>query len=144
MCGRGAAAAASANLTQAAEPKLSWVQVARRMAVEFMNNPKKYGDGSGSLRSWVVGDSNLHPSGFPESSLTQLRTACRAEEGPLLLQMVKDRKADEATLERLTTAVGEWTDHAARQAADDTAAAAQPAAERPSIACNLWAVGERL
>ena len=74
MCGRGAAAAASEKL---AKKKRTWSDIAREIAVEFRANPKKYGDGSGSLRSWVIGSGSLHPSGFPESSLTTLQIACR-------------------------------------------------------------------
>ena len=53
MCGRGAAAAASEKL---AKKKRTWTDIAREIAVEFRANPMKYGDGSGSLRSWVIGD----------------------------------------------------------------------------------------
>ena len=53
MCGRGAAA--SEKLAKAAMPKRMWPDVSREIAVEFRANPKKYGDGSGSLRSWVIG-----------------------------------------------------------------------------------------
>jgi hypothetical protein len=74
VCGRGAAAAASEKL---AKKKRTWSDIAREIAVEFRANPKKYGDGSGSLRSWVIGSGSLHPSGFPESSLTTLQIACR-------------------------------------------------------------------
>ena len=75
----GAAAVAQEKLAKAAEPKPKWSDIAREIAVEFRANPMKYGDGSGSLRSWVIGDApeRLHPSGFPWSSYTQLRTACR-------------------------------------------------------------------
>ena len=73
----GAAAVAQEKLAKVAVPK--WTDIAREIAVEFRANPMKYGDGSGSLRSWVIGDApeRLHPSGFPWSSYTQLRMACR-------------------------------------------------------------------
>ena len=54
MCDRGAAAVASEKLAKVAAPK--WTDIAREIAVEFRANPMKYGDGSGSLRSWVIGD----------------------------------------------------------------------------------------
>ena len=82
VCCRGAAAAASAKLAKAAEPKPKWTDVARQIAVEFRRNPNKYGDGSGSMRSWVVGAGNLHPSGFPESSLTQFNPRVPSGGGP--------------------------------------------------------------
>ena len=45
---------ASEKLAKVAAPK--WTDIAREIAVEFRANPMKYGDGSGSLRSWVIGD----------------------------------------------------------------------------------------
>ena len=77
VCDRGAAAEASAKLAKAAKPKVPWIVVARKMAVEYRDDPLKYGDGSGTVSSWVAGGGTLHPSGFPESSLSQLRAACR-------------------------------------------------------------------
>ena len=64
-----------------------------------------------------------------------------AEEGPLLLQMAKERKAEEGALQLLTKAASYWMENATRQAAADTAAPALPAAERPAIACSLWGNG---
>ena len=58
-------------------PKRMWSDVAREIAVEFRANPKKYGDGSGNLRLWIIVSGSLHPSGFPKSSLTTLQIACR-------------------------------------------------------------------
>jgi hypothetical protein len=88
VCGRGAAAAASEKL---AKKKRTWSDIAREIAVEFRANPKKYGDGSGSLRSWVIGDGTRHPSGFPESSIRTLQEACRK-----LVQMLVANGLDDA------------------------------------------------
>ena len=146
VCDRGAAAEASAKLAKAAKPKVPWIVVARKMAVEYRDDPLKYGDGSGTVSSWVVGGGTLHPSGFPESSLSQLRAACR-ELAQVLVANGLDaaapagRMAQEGALQLLTKAVSYWTENATRQAAADTAAPALPAAERPAIACSLWGNG---
>jgi len=88
VCGRGAAAAASEKL---AKKKRTWSDIAREIAVEFKENPKKYGDGSGSLRSWVIGGGTQHPSGFPESSIRTLQEAYRK-----LVQMLVANGLDDA------------------------------------------------
>jgi hypothetical protein len=43
VCDRGAAAEASAKLAKAAKPKVPWIVVARKMAVEYRDDPLKYG-----------------------------------------------------------------------------------------------------
>jgi hypothetical protein len=70
VCGRGAAAAASEKL---AKKKRTWSDIAREIAVEFRANPKKYGDGSGSLRSWVIGDGIRAASQSPRSGRCRRR-----------------------------------------------------------------------
>ena len=66
---------------------------------------------------------------------------CLALEGPPLLQMATERGMEAGPLQKLTNAVTEWTENAAKQAAADTEAAAQPPDERASIACNLFSDG---
>ena len=66
---------------------------------------------------------------------------CLALEGPPLLQMATERGMEAVPLQKLTNAVSEWTEYAAKQAAADTEAAAQPPDERASIACNLFSDG---
>jgi hypothetical protein len=55
--------------------------------------------------------------------------------------MATERGMEAGPLQKLTNAVTEWTEHAAKQAAADTEAAAQPPDERASIACNLFSDG---
>jgi hypothetical protein len=49
---------------------------------------------------------------------------CLALEGPPLLQMATERGMEAGPLQKLTNAVTEWTENAAKQAAADTEAAA--------------------
>ena len=55
--------------------------------------------------------------------------------------MATERGMEAGPLQKLTNAVTEWTENAAKQAAADTEAAAQPPDERASIACNLFSDG---
>ena len=134
VCDRGAAAEASAKLAKAAKPKVPWIVVARKMAVEYRDDPLKYGDGSGTVSSWVVGGGTLHPSGFPESSLSQLRAACRE-----LAQVLVANGLDAAAPAGRMAQSGPSSPEDGEP--EVTAAPALPAAERPAIACSLWGNG---
>ena len=76
-CRRAAAVAAVQAVAAEAKTRHNWRSVMTQIATEYVADPHKYGDGSGTLKSWIEGTQNLHPSGFPAGQYTHLTAAVR-------------------------------------------------------------------
>jgi hypothetical protein len=76
-CRRAAAVAAVQAVAAEAKTRHNWRSVMTQIATEYVADPHMYGDGSGTLKSWIEGAQNLHPSRLPAAQYTHLSATVR-------------------------------------------------------------------